>query len=492
MNCREKIENLMDYLQDSGLWTNTFSDIILGSFKSIHVDAHNSINISFPEKGAKHYNSILLFTALSALQKPRGSLIYTGGPGIGKTTVGEYMAHFMYGIPLEEIQNAELHCHPELTEEKMIATLDTAKLINPAGSERVPIWRPLISCPVHIFDEVSRLPPDKADIMYNLIDRGIAHYMEFQKKIEDGPILATMNYADAGTFIMTPPFMDRWELSVKAPSPNALDFEVITNRPEGLEILLTNEEMHLKGDKREKLLKQRKAELYFSKAERDKAWNEMKDLDFDKEARAYVHYLISQINFCRRAASSNYNPCAPAFMTKGNCEVQKPDQLCGECHFTNAAVCSYTENELSVRALKSVYKYSRAMAWFLDQKEVTIETVKQTFPFVARHRLKFTNSLFGDAENANDPGLKNDSAACVTSIMKKAEDGFQKAGDIFDNYGAINEAFEEFEKGNLKTDNLVKVVTHAQQDMSQHDDPLKFALACWLQKIYHYVVTNYT
>lgn len=464
---QKKLEHIMEYIQEEALWMNSFSDIYYGSVKSLPVDANNNVNIKLPQK--KHYNSVLLFTVLACLQKPRASLMYTGGPGIGKTTVAEYVGHFIFDIPIREIQNGMIQCNPEATEEKMIARLDTGALIK-EGKEVV-IPRKFIDCPIHMLDEINRLPADKADILYNAVDRGLAKYMDALLDLTPGPIFATANYKDAGNFVMTPPFIDRFELAVKVPVPNALDLEFITDRDdEDLEKLIVTDDLKL------------------TEKDRDKIWQEMKAMQFSKDARNYLQYVASQINFCMKGASSEYNNCAPAFMTKGNCESKRPDTLCSKCHYHNLdMVCKLTENELSVRAIKATYKYSKALAWFFGQDEVTIETVKNVIPYTTWHRLVPTNSAYKLEQGA----FVNDKIALVNYMIKKVEDGFNKAGKIFDSWGSIDNAFKKIEKGKMTPEELMKIEEHAEAEVSQHDDPVKYALACWLQKIHNYVVTTY-
>lgn len=490
MELQEKLEGIMDYMQESGLWVNMFSDVIIGPVKSVPLDAGDHTGMFFPEKGAKTYNSILLYTVATALQQPRGALIYTGGPGIGKTTVAEFASHFLLNIPLEEILDAEIHCHQELTEDKMIASFHTGKLIK--DGEKVPEWNKWCDCAVHILDEGNRLATDKTNIIYNAIDRGIVHYSDFSHKLADGPIFMTMNYHDAGTSIMTPPFMDRFETSVKVPSPKAPDYEFIINRSEDLDYMnFQKAEEAVRKDMKSKLNKDAKnlSHIILTQKERDAIWKAMNSIKFNEETGNYTHYVAAQINFCLRAVSSKNSTCAPAFMTKGCCENQKPDQLCPDCRYHEGeAICKYTKNELSVRAVQSIYKYSKALAWMLGREEVTVEIVKNVIPYVARHRLEFTNSLY--AANPNDPGLKNDSTACVNVMLKKIEENFQKTGELFDAYTYINKAFEKLEKKEMSADDFLKIMDHEQAMISKHDDPVKFALMGWLQKMYDNVINN--
>ncbi|MBU4502706.1 MAG: MoxR family ATPase [Nanoarchaeota archaeon] len=467
MEYQQKLEAIMEHIQETGLWTNTFSDVIIGSYKTLPADAGNHISIDLPEE--QHYNTIPLFTMLTALQRPHGSMLIQGAPGIGKTTIAEYISHFIFDIPTDHIYDSTIYCHPELTQEQMIARLCTASLLK-EGVEKI-IERSFIPCPIHMLDEINRLPPDKTSIFYQAVDRGFVKYMDHRLILEPGPIFGTANYNDGGNFDMTPPFLDRFEVSVGVPSPNAIDLEFITDADdEDVKRLIVKDEFKL------------------TKKDRDNIWEQMKAMKFSKEARNYIHYFASQVNFCMRAASPKYSPCAPAFMNKGSCETQKPDRICHDCHYHNdSSVCNKTENELSVRGVKAIYKYSKALGWFLGQDEVTIETVKNVLPYVARHRLKATPS----ADNQCTTTAKLPKTALVNMLIEKAEDSFNRATPIFESYGSIINAFEKVEKGEMKPAELKKVEEHGQEEISQHDDPVKFALACWMQRLHHYIKSKY-
>lgn len=470
MKYQEKLENMMDHLFEHGLYVPSALDRVHGKYKEVSLDTNSKVVMPFAED--KCYNSVMLLTILTCLVKEgEGSLMYKGPPGCGKTTVGELIGHFMFDTPVEEIQNAMIYCHPEQTEEKMIARLNIADLMS--GKETV-MARRFIDSPVHILDEINRLPPDKTDILYNMVDRRVVLYMDKLLKLKEGPLLVTRNYDDAGNFIMTPPFVDRFDVSVNVSTPTGPSLEFILNRDDANLALKVEDDVRI------------------TKEDRDKIWQEMKAMSFSKEAKNYMYYLASQINFCQRGASK-YNTCAPAYMTKGNCKKKQPDALCKtpECHYyQDNSVCRLTKNEFSIRAVRSLQKYSKAYAWFLGEKEVTVETVKEMFPYVASHRIVPTSTA-----EQQDTGLPNDDTGISELILKTAEDGFKRAiskDGVFENYGAIVNAFEKVEKGEMTPDDFInKVEVHGLAEISQHDDPIKYSLAVWLQKIHHYVFTKY-
>lgn len=514
---QKRIEKLMTYQQLVGLWTNTFGDINLGAYKDMPADTNSKTNIPMPEE--QMYNSVQTLSILTSLQEPRGVLIYEGSCGNGKTSLAELIGHYIFSdykpnpeedsklafkeavdgskeksdetrkMVIDHIKEAKIQCHPEQTEEKMVARLHTGELVK-HGIEQV-LPRKFITCPVHVLDEVNRLPPDKINILFNMIDRGRVKYMDVLLQLADGPIFLTQNYnyGDEGTFAMPPPFEDRIELSVLSPVPNAQDFEIITNYPDDtLEERLTD-----MGDACRKLLGVEDKDIRFTAEERKKIWEEMKNMPFNKDARNFVHYFAAQINFCLRAVSPEYNKCAPAFMNKGSCRTKKPDALCksaGKCHYYSAdSICKLTQNELSVRSIKSIYKYSKALAWLAGRKEVDTEIVKQILPYTVGHKLKITKSAESDMEKEF---FSNDTVGFVKWLIDKTDKGFGEAGEIFKNWGSIVNGFDKVVAGEMPPKDLLdKVTAHGLAEIAQYDDPVKYSIICWCQKIYNYIVTKH-
>ena len=56
-------------------------------------------------------------------------MLLVGGHGGGKTTLVKLLGRMMTGRSLEEIEDGILRGHPQLTEEKMVATLKPGPLM---------------------------------------------------------------------------------------------------------------------------------------------------------------------------------------------------------------------------------------------------------------------------------------------------------------------------------------------------------------------------
>ena len=58
----------------------------------------------------------------------RGTMLLFGGHGGGKTTLAKYLGQVFYKFSKDEIEDCILRGHPQLTEEKILGSLDIAQL----------------------------------------------------------------------------------------------------------------------------------------------------------------------------------------------------------------------------------------------------------------------------------------------------------------------------------------------------------------------------
>ncbi len=332
-----KIRALYDLIGSRGLYVNTNLDVFTKEPEKISVGTHYSVPLI--NSNSRAYSSPLLFATLTSLLN-HGTMLLTGAPGVGKTTSAELAGHFFNGVDLDEILSAEIQCNPQLTEEKIIASYDLGKLMN--GGEKIVVPSAFLNCPVKILDEVNRMPADVASIIMKLVDSGKASYGGQILNAQKGPLFATANYADEGTFQLTPPFLDRFDVAVMVTSPLPLDLGEIRGRGDeklngGIESLLSIPD-GLKPD----FKSIRKQILELPEEEE----NEISLLNM------YSDFIYASMRFSE-AASDNI-----ARATKGNTRNVKEDEMQNN-HFKDYSF-TYTANELSVRTVKAIPRYTKA------------------------------------------------------------------------------------------------------------------------------------
>ena len=90
------------------------------------ISDHLYFNRADLEVKGERFNSVILFSLLTALKK--GKQLVIGEPGLGKTTSAEFVCSLVYEFPLGVIWGSEVSGHPEQTEEKIIGRPDLGKL----------------------------------------------------------------------------------------------------------------------------------------------------------------------------------------------------------------------------------------------------------------------------------------------------------------------------------------------------------------------------
>lgn len=292
---------------------------------------------------------------------PRSAMLLVGGHGGGKTTLAKILGRMMTGKSLEEIEDGILRGHPQLTEEKMVATLRPGPLMK-EGVEVV-VWRSFVTGFWKIIDEVNRLTPHAQNILLSLLAEGEVKYYDEIRRCDEYCLYATLNPSDSGTFDIGPPFLDRFGIAVPITMPTVSDLELIlASRDERLfgfdelwqvPAILTEENLLT-------------------------IWNLADKVPLSFETSEYLRSIVREFGACIRADKSQSSG------------VNVETGLCDGCHFNTAkSVCNKVLIPLSVRAAKDLNRYSKAAAWLVGAQEVTIEIVKSLAPLVFWHRTRF-------------------------------------------------------------------------------------------------------
>lgn len=395
---RKKLQGLYDLIQDRGLYIGPEKGIQYGLEKTFPMNDNESENISLYSES---YNSTLLLTILSALTN-KGTMIFFGPPGAGKTTTSEIVGHFLFDQDMDDIYDATIYGNPELTREEMIARLHTGKLM--LGKEEV-IPRKFTSSPVKRIDEINRIPPGNLSSLYLGIDAGLAKYYEKVIRFTDGPIYATANAPDSGNWPLPPPVKDRFDLAVVAPEMNPTFLEYLENR--GNENLGKSLEDKLKIPK----------ELKLGPGSLKVVRESISEVEIEKDALNRLMFFISEMNYCEQAGIDYENK------TKANAMTVKPgNQLCGKCHYSNG-ICACTEEAISPRSFKAIVTYTKALAWWRGKKTADTEDVKQIIPYAVWHKLSLT-----DAAKKWDSRYANDRVRFIRDCFDEAQKLYDQSG----------------------------------------------------------------
>lgn len=292
---------------------------------------------------------------------PRSAMLLVGGHGGGKTTLIKLLGRMMTGKSLDEIEDGMLRGHPQLTEEKMVATLRPGPLMK-EGVELV-VWRKFVTGFWKILDEVNRLTPHAQNILLSMLAEGELKYYDEIKRCEEYCLFATLNPSDAGTFELSPPFLDRFGIAVPITMPTVNDLELILSSRD--EKLFGYDELWQVPAilKEEDLLT---------------IWNLADKIPVSKSASEFMRSIVREFGACIRADKSQ----------SGDLTVETG--LCDNCHFNTAkSVCNKVVIPLSVRAVKDLNRYAKAITWLIGAQEVSVGVVKALAPLVFWHRTRY-------------------------------------------------------------------------------------------------------
>jgi MoxR-like ATPase len=347
---RERVLNVIATVESRGLFVHS---------SDLDIRYSSSRTEKAPVKTAKL--PLIVGTCVLNALVPRSAMLLVGGHGGGKTTLAKILGRMMTGRSLDEVEDGILRGHPQLTEEKMIATLKPGPLMK--DGVEVVVWRRFVTDFWKIIDEVNRLTPYAQNILLSLLAEGEMKYYDEIKRCEEYCLYATLNPADAGTFEIGPPFLDRFGIAVPITMPTVND----------LELILASRDDRLFGYDE---LWQVPAVL----TEEDllTIWNLADKVTVSHDASEFMRSVVREFGACIRADKSQ------------STGLTVETGLCDGCHYNTAkSVCNKVVIPLSVRAAKDLNRYSKSAAWLIGATEVSVEIVKSLAPLVFWHRTQY-------------------------------------------------------------------------------------------------------
>ncbi len=335
--------------------------------------------------GSNYYNPLVLFSLLSTVIR-KNVLVY-GDYGSGKTTACERIASLVRSIPLEFVQAATIHGHPEQTEEKMKATLDLGAL-EKEGKEVVR-WKLTPFSPVTIVDEINRLPAGKQNILLNEVDRGVWSYRGVTLFLTKKPLFATVNYGDEGTANLIPPLADRFDVAVETGRVGVVGRRKVRagvddsflRYPEFAEEMV-KEVLEINGKKAEEYVRKKAEEFSSILSERfeemgiqaeamspdelDEIEREVSKVELSAEAEMFLDYFSQEV-YCQMSTRKDFSRCEG-------------------CHYSSFA-CSDV-GIFSGRAEVSVVSMAKAIAWLEGREECSLVQLISVLPYCLWHRCR--------------------------------------------------------------------------------------------------------
>lgn len=372
-------------------------------------------------KGRKVY-LVETLAVINALVE-RGTMMLFGGHGGGKTTLAKYLGQIFCHLTKDKIEDCILRGHPQLTEEKILGSLDFAQItnnkpLNKYGKIDV-VWNSFVDSKWKIIDEINRLSPYAQNILLSLLAEGTVKYQDESRIIPPFTLYATLNPKDNANEELSLPFKDRFALALPITMPDYDSFSTIGKRDK---------------NSRDKL------EEYLPNIDLSEVQKDIKSISYTSEAELFINYIIASYRLCMRASKES------------NDTLSVDKNLCENCRMKGEEkVCNKIKQPLSVRVKEDLYRYGKALAWFLGAPQVTTEHIMTLAPYMIWHRTvlskKFTLSL---TEAWKDESSKKHLNDFITNIdLNGTRTLIQLIKKEFDGVKHLLEKFEEVKTGKL-------------------------------------------
>jgi MoxR-like ATPase len=331
---------------------------------------------------APSYSSFVLLPLLTFASRKR--CLFIGGPGRGKTASAILMG-LLAGYSLKEVRRAIQHGQPQMTIADLLGNPLPKDLLEATSTEAIRIaWRKWLSMRVKIVDEYNRIPTRTQSALLTLLADGYAEILDQTMESPESAWFLTANDdMGGGTYQVIEALKDRIDIVVKA-----LNFN-----PRFLSDLLVRVEDRVRP---EEVLP---PEIVFTEKELDAIHAATLKIPIPRAVRRRIEFFAAQFDFCDLAAEEIEYKTKDTIRIAGKTLSSVCANDCGRDKVK--ALCSQTENGLSVRSLLTMLGYVKTLAWFRGAAEVSLEDVRQLVPWLLHEKL---------VQNATSPFFDQTSA----------------------------------------------------------------------------------
>ncbi|MFW0782997.1 MoxR family ATPase [Gordonia sp. CPCC 206044] len=343
-----------------------------------------------------------------------GKCLLIGGPGRGKTTLAVLMG-VLAGRRPDDVRRGIQQGQPQLTVSDLVGTPLPRDLVNAGSLAEITIaWRGWLRRPVKIIDEYNRIPTKTQSALLTMVAEGyVESHDQMMYTAPDSGVESWFFTANddsgGGTFAVIAALRDRMDITVSALGFNSRFFGELVARVEADE----NPETHVPQ------------ELVFPPTEQEELRAAILAVPLPVDVRRRLEFFVGHFEFAQHGGRRFEYRTKDTVMTGGGSVSETIDANTGAD--VDSDIGSQTLNGVSVRALKSLISYAKAMAYFRGEPEVGLADCASILPFVLRGKL-FPNHRHPRFDRAEDSGLATDQLSWLADLFEQSNREYDALG----------------------------------------------------------------
>lgn len=387
----------------------------------------------------------------------KGNVLLVGEPGTGKTTFANLVGAALSGLPFDLFTRTQIQGHPDQTKEEMLARAHVGKL-TVEGREEV-VWQHSVYMPLVLIDEFNRLPEGKQSIVQEFIRTGTLGHLNEVFHRGALPFAATVNEADRGTYAITPPNLDRFDVSLEFThgvgwlqehverawdnlradlgdpgTTTRLLRRLRANVDEDDESLLAHVDA-VRAERRDSL-----ASLGldpFSPEEEAGFLEAVEAIELSPDAKEFVEFLYDEVNL-----SSTLN------------HKRRSDDPAVGSHDQGLAY-SKVENGISARRRRAIEDYARMTAFYVGSDVAERDHVRAVAPYCLAHTLEFTDDFRAEHATARRERGEREDAHLTRTLLRSVEDNYDDLSETIRLLNAVVRGAELTEEERDRVERLL-------------------------------------